>query len=90
MTPWQAGPGPPLGGEPPAAPGWQTLIEAGAPAVPAPRRGDDLEYDLAHEWAGQHLDPGAARPAGSVYVATETPDQGSDYSYDLAHDVPGR
>ncbi len=66
------------------------MIEAGAPDVPAPRPADDLEYDLAHEWAGRHLDPGAARPAGSVYVATETPDQGSDYSYDLAHDVPGR
>ena len=56
--------------------------------IPDPRSQDDLEYDLAHEWAGRHLATGRA-PA-SVYVATQSPDQGCDYGYDLAHDVPGR
>ena len=52
-----------------------------------PDAGGDLEYDLAHEWAGGAPVP-HARP--SVYVATATVDTGGDYGYDLAHDVPGR
>ena len=56
--------------------------------TPAIRSQDDLEYDLAHEWAGRHLATGRA-PA-TVYVATQSPDQDCDYGYDLAHDVPGR
>ena len=50
--------------------------------------GEDLEYDLAHEWTSG----GAAHPPAhaSVYVATQTPDTGGDYGYDMAHDVPGR
>jgi hypothetical protein len=50
--------------------------------------GEDLEYDLAHEWAARPV--AAAHIPPSVYVATQTPDQGGDYGYDLAHDVPGR
>ena len=49
--------------------------------------GEDLEYDLCHEWTVS----GAQAPAhASVYVATQTPDTGGDYGYDMAHDVPGR
>jgi hypothetical protein len=57
-----------------------------SPTLPSPIP-SDLEYDLAHEWAGGPRVP-HARP--SVYVATETVDTGGDYGYDLAHDVPGR
>ena len=54
----------------------------------APELGEDLEYDLAHEWTAGG---GAHAPAHpSVYVATQTPDTGGDYGYDMAHDVPGR
>lgn len=53
---------------------------------PAPDRGDDLEYDLAHEGASA---PQPRRPSEQpVIVVTQTDDQGEDYSYDLAHHLP--
>ena len=62
------------------------MSESQGPGVPDP--GEDLEYDLAHEWTAA---AGRAAPAHpSVYVATQTADQGGDYGYDMAHDVPGR
>lgn len=62
------------------------MSDAQGPGAPEP--GEDLEYDLAHEWAARSV---AAVPAPeSVYVATQTPDEGGDYGYDMAHDVPGR
>ena len=62
------------------------MSDAQGPSAPEP--GEDLEYDLAHEWVAR---PAAAEPTPpSVYVATQTPDEGGDYGYDMAHDVPGR
>jgi hypothetical protein len=52
----------------------------------APLIGADLEYDLAHDAAGESDTVGRRSP--DVLVATVTPGYDGDYSYDLAHDVP--
>jgi len=62
--------------------------EPSGPGAPDP--GEDLEYDLAHEWTGRTDDAVTRRDRPAVYVATETADAGGDYEYDMAHDVPGR
>ena len=62
------------------------MNEPSGPGAPDP--GEDLEYDLAHEWTAGGAAPAPAH--ASVYVATQTPDMGGDYGYDMAHDVPGR
>jgi hypothetical protein len=51
----------------------------------------DLEYDLAHEAAGEAARAGREPTTGEpVYVVTQTEGFDGDYGYDLAHDVPGR
>jgi hypothetical protein len=60
---------------------------SGSQGPGAPDPGEDLEYDLAHDWTAAGA-PAVAHV--SVYVATQTPDDGGDYGYDMAHDVPGR
>jgi hypothetical protein len=50
----------------------------------------DLEYDLAHEAAGEKAIGPAPREdlADAIEVPTQTTAYDGDLSYDLAHDIP--